>query len=244
MIQVAGPVLDGQLLLALPIALAAGVVAFLSPCILPLVPGYLGLLGSLSGGKDSRRRLLIGVGLFIAGFTLVFVLGTAMVGASSELLIRYRDPLLRALGVLLILLGLVFVGQVTFLQRVWKPQQVREGGMWAAPLVGIVFAVGWTPCSGPTLAAIGVLALDAGTAWQGALLGFVYALGLGVPFLAIALGFGWASRSVAWVKKHIRPINLLGGALLMLLGVLMVTGLWTEVSNTMQGWVSSVVTVL
>lgn len=237
-------ILGGQLLVAVPIALAAGLVAFLSPCVLPIVPGYLGLVTSLAGDKGSRGRVLLGVALFIAGFTLVFVLGTFVVGASSEFLIRYRDLIIPVLGVVLIVLGIVFVGGLGLLQRMWKPQQLRKGSLWAAPLVGVGFAVGWTPCMGPTFAAIAVLALDSGTAWQGALLGLVYALGLGIPFLLIALGFGWASRSVAWVKRHIRAINIAGGVLLMLLGVLMVTGLWTMASNAMQGWVSGVVTIL
>lgn len=237
-------ILGGQLLVALPIALAAGLVAFLSPCVLPIVPGYLGLVTSLAGGKDARRRVLLGVALFIAGFALVFVLGTFVVGATSEFLIRYRDPIIRVLGVVLIVLGIVFVGGFGLLQRMWKPQQIRAGGLWVAPLVGVGFAVGWTPCMGPTFAAIAVLALDAGTAWQGALLGLVYALGLGIPFLLLAIGVGWASRSVAWVRRHIRAINIAGGVMLMLLGLLMVTGLWTMASNELQGWLSGVVTIL
>lgn len=240
----ADPIYAGQLLLALPIALAAGVVAFASPCVLPLVPGYLGLVSSLAGGKDSRRRLLLGVALFIAGFTLVFVLGSFVVGASSEFFIRYRDVLMRVLGGVLVVMGLVFIGQLTVFQRMWKPRQVRAGGMWAAPLVGIVFAVGWTPCIGPTFAAISVLALDSGTAWQAALLGLVYSLGLGIPFLLLAIGFGWASRGVAFVKRHIRAINIVGGAMLIVLGVLMLSGIWMQVSDAIQGWVGNVVTVL
>jgi cytochrome c-type biogenesis protein len=240
----ADPILGGQLLLAMPIALLAGVVAFASPCVLPLVPGYLGLVSSLAGGQDSRRRLLLGVALFVAGFTLVFVLGSFVVGASSELLLRYRDVLMRVLGGVLVVMGLVFVGQLTVLQRMWKPRQVRTGGMWAAPLVGIVFAIGWTPCIGPTFAAISVLALDSGTAWQAALLGLVYSLGLGIPFLVITLGFGWASRGVGWVKRHIRVINVVGGVLIVALGLLMLSGVWTQVSDAIQGWVGDVVTIL
>ncbi len=238
------PILQGQLLLGLPIALLAGVIAFASPCVLPLVPGYLGLVSSIAGGQDSRRRMLLGVALFVAGFTLVFVLGTFVVGASAEFLLRYRDVLMRVLGGVLVVLGLVFVGQLTVLQKVWKPRQVRSGGMWAAPLVGIVFAIGWTPCIGPTFAAISVLALDSGTAWQAALLGLAYSLGLGIPFLVITLGFGWASRAVGWVRRHVRAVNLVGGAVLIALGLLMLSGLWIRVSDLFQGWVGDVVTVL
>jgi cytochrome c-type biogenesis protein len=238
------PILEGQLVLAIPLALLAGLVAFASPCVLPLVPGYLGLVTSLAGEDGSRRRVLVGVLLFIAGFTAVFVLGNLVVGVTSEFLIRYRGLLIRILGVALIVMGLVFIGQFSWLQRVWKPAQVRSGGMWAAPVVGVVFAIGWSPCMGPTLAAIGALSLQSGTAWQAALLGFVYAMGLGLPFLAIALGFGWATKAVTWVRKHVRVINIVGGAMLIVLGVLMLTGVWMLASNVMQGWFASMSLVL
>ena len=204
----AGAVLSGQLLVSVPIALLAGLVSFASPCILPLVPGYLGLVGSLVGKDGGRGRLIAGVSLFIAGFTLVFV------------------------------------GQFSFLQKIWKPQQVKAGGMWAAPVVGVVFALGWTPCSGPTLAAIGALTVTTGSAWQGAILGLAYALGLGIPFLLIALGLGWAGGAVAWLRRHIRLVNILGGAMLIAIGLLMVTGAWNAIMQSLQGWIASVVTVI
>ncbi|WP_413318425.1 cytochrome c biogenesis protein CcdA [Agrococcus sp. 1P02AA] len=241
----AGAVLSGQLLVSVPIALLAGLVSFASPCILPLVPGYLGLVGSLVGGKDGGRgRLIAGVSLFIAGFTLVFVLGTAVVGAASSFLLQHADLLVRILGLVLIVLGLVFVGQFSFLQRVWKPQQVTAGGMWAAPVVGVVFALGWTPCSGPTLAAISALTVTTGSAGQGAILGLAYALGLGIPFLLIALGLGWAGGAVAWLRRHIRAVNIAGGAMLVAIGLLMVTGAWNAIMQSLQGWIASVVTVI
>jgi len=240
----AGAVLSGQLLVSVPIALLAGLVSFASPCILPLVPGYLGLMGSLVGERGGRGRLVAGVALFIAGFTLVFVLGTAIVGGVSSFLLQHSDAIIRVLGVVLIGLGLVFVGQFSYLQRVWKPQQVKAGGMWAAPVVGVVFALGWTPCSGPTLAAISALTVTTGSAWQGAVLGFAYALGLGIPFLLIALGLGWAGGAVAWLRRHIRAVNLAGGAMLIAIGVLMVTGAWNAIMQSLQGWIASVVTII
>lgn len=241
----AGAVLSGQLLVSVPIALLAGLVSFASPCILPLVPGYLGLVGSLVGdGRGGRGRLVAGVALFIAGFTLVFVLGTAIVGGVSSFLLQYSDAIVRVLGVVLIALGLVFVGQFSFLQRVWKPQQVKAGGLWAAPVVGVVFALGWTPCSGPTLAAISALTVTTGSAWQGAILGLAYALGLGIPFLLIALGLGWAGGAVAWLRRHIRAVNIAGGAMLIAIGVLMVTGAWNAIMQSLQGWIASVVTII
>ncbi|WP_422665040.1 cytochrome c biogenesis CcdA family protein [Agrococcus beijingensis] len=240
----AGAVLSGQLLVSVPIALLAGLISFASPCILPLVPGYLGLVGSLVGPDGSRRRMIAGVGLFIAGFTLVFVLGSALVGGISSFLLQYSDLLVRILGGLLIVLGLVFVGQFSFMQRIWKPQQVKSGGMWTAPVVGVVFALGWTPCSGPTLAAISALTVTTGSAGQGAVLGLAYALGLGIPFLLIALGLGWAGGAVAWMRRHIRAINIAGGAMLIAIGVLMVTGAWNAIMQSLQGWIASFVTII
>nr|WP_306233981.1 cytochrome c biogenesis CcdA family protein [Agrococcus sp. REN33] len=236
--------LSGQLLVSVPIALLAGLISFASPCILPLVPGYLGLVGSLVGPDGSRRRMIAGVGLFIAGFTLVFVLGSALVGGISSFLLQYSDLLVRILGGLLIVLGLVFVGQFSFMQRIWKPQQVKSGGMWTAPVVGVVFALGWTPCSGPTLAAISALTVTTGSAGQGAVLGLAYALGLGIPFLLIALGLGWAGGAVAWMRRHIRAINIAGGAMLIAIGVLMVTGAWNAIMQSLQGWIASFVTII
>lgn len=239
-----GAVLSGQLLLSAPIALLAGIVSFASPCILPLVPGYLGLMGSLVGEEGGRARLITGVALFVGGFTAVFVLGTALVGAISSFLLVWSAVLVRILGVLLILLGLVFIGQLRVLQRVWKPPQLKGGGMWTAPLVGIIFALGWTPCSGPTLAAISALTVTTGSAWQGALPGFAYALGLGIPFLLLAVGLAWMGSAMAWMRRHIRAINIGGGVTLMIIGLLMVTGVWDAIMNEMQGWISSYVTII
>ncbi|GAB2454168.1 cytochrome c-type biogenesis protein [Conyzicola lurida] len=220
---------DGQLLVALPIALLAGLLSFLSPCILPLVPGYLGYVGGLSGtgGKRDRSRLVLGVSLFILGFTLVFVATNAAFGALGTWLYIYGDTITRFAGVLVILLGLVFIGQFTFMQRTVKPKWMPATGLAGAPLLGILFGLGWTPCLGPTLAAITTISLTSGSAWQGVILGLVYSLGLGIPFLLVAFGFGWVATSVSWVKKHIRLVNIVGGSMLVIIGVLMVTGLWS-----------------
>lgn len=240
----AAAVLSGELLLSVPVALLAGIVSFASPCILPLVPGYLGLMGSLVGEDGGRGRLLAGVALFVGGFSAVFVLGTALVGAVSSFLLVWSSLLVRVLGVLLIVLGLVFVGQMRFLQRVWKPQQLKAGGMWTAPLVGVIFALGWTPCSGPTLAAISALTVTTGSAGQGAVLGLAYALGLGIPFLLLAAGLGWMGSTIAWMRRHVRAINIAGGAMLILIGLLMVTGVWDLIMNEMQGWIAAYATII
>jgi len=236
---------DGQLLVALPIALFAGLLSFLSPCILPLVPGYLGYVGGLSGtGKRDRSRLVLGVSLFVLGFTLVFVATNAAFGAVGTWLVVYGDTITRFAGVLVILLGLVFIGQFTFLQRQFKPKWMPATGLAGAPLLGILFGLGWTPCLGPTLAAITAISLSGGSAWQGVVLGVVYSLGLGIPFILVAFGFGWVATSVAWIKKRIRIVNIVGGTLLVIIGVLMVTGLWSLWMSELGGFINVFVPAL
>jgi cytochrome c-type biogenesis protein len=227
--------IDGPLFAAIPIALLAGLVSFLSPCILPLVPGYLGYVGGVSGadGRPDRRRLVAGVLLFILGFTLVFTLTNAAFGALGLWLVRWDDLIIRISGVLVIALGLVFIGQFSFLQRTIKPGWAPRTGIAGAPLLGIVFGLGWTPCLGPTLVTITAMSLSSGSAVQGVILGVAYSLGLGIPFLLIALGFGWAATTVAWVKRHIRVINIVGGAVLVVIGVLMVSGLWSQLMSSL-----------
>lgn len=223
-------VFSGQLLLALPIALLAGLVSFASPCVLPLVPGYLAYVGGMSdpGAKRDRSRVLTGVALFVLGFAVVFVAYGAAFGALGFWLVRWQDVVVRVLGVLVIIMGLVFIGQFSFLQRTIKPSWRPATGLIGAPLLGIVFGLGWTPCIGPTLAAISALSVGSGSPWRGALLGLFYCIGLGIPFLLVALGFDWVAGSVAFIKRHIRTINVIGGVLLVAIGVLMVTGLWSE----------------
>ncbi|MGH1549933.1 cytochrome c biogenesis CcdA family protein [Leifsonia poae] len=226
-------VFSGQLLLALPIALLAGLVSFASPCVLPLVPGYLAYVGGISdpGAKRDRSRLLTGVALFILGFAIVFIAYGAAFGALGYWLVRWQDVVVRILGGLVIVMGLVFIGQFSFLQRTIKPTWRPATGLIGAPLLGIVFGLGWTPCIGPTLAAISALSVGSGSPWRGALLGLFYCIGLGIPFLLVALGFDWVAGSVAFLKRHIRAINIIGGALLVVIGILMVTGLWSELMS-------------
>lgn len=236
----------GPLIGALPIALLAGLLSFLSPCILPLVPGYLGYIGGVTraDGVTDRRRLVLGVLLFILGFTLVFTLTNAAFGALGTWLYIYDDLIVRIAGVIVIALGLVFIGQFSFLQRTIKPGWMPRTGLAGAPLLGIVFGLGWTPCLGPTLVTISALSLNSGSAVQGVILGIAYSLGLGIPFLAIAIGFGWAATSIAWVKRHIRVINIIGGAVLVLIGVLMVSGLWSLFMSQLGAVINSYVTAI
>ncbi|MDN4598178.1 cytochrome c biogenesis CcdA family protein [Leifsonia virtsii] len=226
-------VFSGQLLLALPVALLAGLVSFASPCVLPLVPGYLAYVGGISdpGAKRDRSRVLTGVALFILGFAVVFIAYGAAFGALGFWLVRWQEVVIRVLGALVIVMGLVFIGQFSFLQRTIKPSWRPATGLIGAPLLGIVFGLGWTPCIGPTLAAISALSVGSGSPWRGALLGLFYCIGLGIPFLLVALGFDWVAGSVAFLKRHIRAINIIGGVLLVVIGVLMVTGLWSELMS-------------
>ncbi|GAA2245385.1 cytochrome c biogenesis protein CcdA [Herbiconiux moechotypicola] len=244
-------VLSGQLLLAIPVALLAGLVSFASPCVLPLVPGYLGYVGGFTAAdagaeerKAGRRRMLLGISLFILGFSLVFLAYSAVFGALGTWLIVWQDAITRVMGGVVIVLGLVFIGQFSFLQRTIKPSWRPATGLAGAPVLGIVFGLGWTPCIGPTLGAIQALSLTSGSAWTGVLLGFFYCIGLGVPFLLVALGFDWVAGSVAFLKRHIRAINIIGGALLVAIGVLMVTGVWTiflyEIQAVITGFVTPI----
>lgn len=237
---------NGQLFIAMPIALLAGLVSFLSPCILPLVPGYLGYVGGLSedGGRAGRARLLLGVSLFILGFTVVFVLTTSLSGAAGTWLVINREIITRLSGIVVIVLGLVFIGQFAFMQRSVKPSWLPATGIAGAPLLGIIFGVGWVPCLSPTLGAIVAISLDGGSAWQGALLGILYSLGLGIPFILVAFGFGWVASTVKWVKRHIRVINIVGGSLLIVIGVLMVTGLWSSMMSELGGLINVFVPAL
>jgi cytochrome c-type biogenesis protein len=244
-------VLNGQLLAAVPIALAAGLVSFLSPCVLPLVPGYLGYLGGFTDAsadasveQRNRRRLLVGVLLFIAGFTLVFVTFNLVAGVAGAWLLRYSDVIVRIAGALLIVMGLVFIGQFGFLQRTIKPSWRPATGLAGAPLLGIVFGIGWTPCIGPTLAVVLALSADSASAGRGVLLGLVYCIGLGIPFLLVAAGFRWVTGSLAFVRRHIRAINIAGGTLLIVIGVLMVSGIWSiwmyELQAVITGFVPAI----
>jgi cytochrome c-type biogenesis protein len=244
---------SGSLLLAVPVAILAGLVSFASPCVLPLVPGYLGYLGGMSGATvgarplglgggrpaaPGRRRLLAGVALFVTGFTLVFVAFGVLAGSLGGLLKDWQDPISRVLGVVVILMGVAFMGFVPFLQQDRRVHVSPRAGIWGAPLLGLVFGLGWAPCIGPTLTAITALSLDGGSAGRGAVLSVAFCAGLGLPFVAIALGFERSKRMLVFLRRHRLAIMRVGGGMLVVIGVALVTGLWGSWAQWLQGVVT------
>jgi cytochrome c-type biogenesis protein len=259
-----------------PVAVLAGLVSFASPCVLPLVPAYVGYLGGMSaasatspaGGarasrvpaasgapldlaanlpvqpslgataatpEPSRGRLVLGVLLFVAGFTAVFLAYGSLAGTLGSFLLRWQDPVSRVLGVGVIVMGLAFLGLVPFLQQDRRNLLAPRAGLWGAPVLGVTFGIGWTPCIGPTLAAILLLSLDGGSAGRGALLALAFCAGLGLPFLAVALGLQRSRRALDWLARHRLAVMRVGGALLILLGIALVTGLWSAWAGWLQG---------
>ena len=239
---------DGQLLVASLIALVAGLVSFLSPCVLPLVPGYLAYVGANVGsgseGQPARRRLILGALLFVAGFTAVFVTAMAAAGSVGVWLLEWESIITRVMGAIVMLMGFVFIGLFGKMQYTRKLSIKPRVGLLGAPLLGIVFAVGWTPCLGPTLAAITTLSLQQGSVARSVVLALMFCLGLGIPFVLAAFGFDWMTHTMTFFKRHIRTVNLIGGSLLILIGLLMVTGIWSQIMFELQAVIGGYVTPL
>ena len=289
-------VTDGPLLLAAPVAAAAGLVSFLSPCVLPLVPGYLSYVTGMSGAELSaepaatptasppagapaprdrataaapdppddaassgapaatltaarpavvrparvRRsgRVVVGTALFILGFTAVFVSYGALFGDLGRRLIEHQHGLNQVLGILTIILGLLFAGvfgSLPLANREWRFHRLPAPGLAGAAVLGVLFGLGWTPCVGPTLAAVQGLAIDSATAARGAFLSALYCLGLGLPFLVVGVAFRRTAGAMVLLRRHARALQLVGGGMLVTLGLLELTGLWEDVLSAMRG---------
>ena len=257
-------VTDGPLLVAATVAALVGLISFASPCVLPLVPGYLSYVAGLAGTGartaapavagaggtatavrtpvDERSppgRMVLGAVLFVLGFTAVFVAFGAAFGGLGRLLLQYSDVLTRVFGVVTIVMGLAFLGWLPLLQRTKRLSARPVAGLAGAPLLGVVFGLGWTPCLGPTLAAVNSLAYAEATAGRGALLGVAYCLGLGVPFVLVAIGARWALGATSFLRRHARTVTRLGGVVLVVVGVLLVTGAWTEMMSWLRSWLAA-----
>ena len=238
----AGAITSGALPLAILVALAAGFVSFASPCVLPLVPGFLGYVTGLSGvtlEQRSRGRLMLGAMLFVLGFSVVFIVVAVTVSTAGTLLVEHQSLLMRLGGVLVILMALVFLGSERLgALSTWRPGWKPAAGLAGAPLLGMVFGLGWAPCTGPTFGAIIALSTalsgDQHVIARGIGLATAYSLGLGLPFLLIAGGYSRAGQASRWLREHYRAVQITGGVLLLVVGVLLVTGLWEVVTTSMQ----------
>lgn len=235
--------------LAIPIAFAAGLVAFLSPCVLPLAPGYLSYVTGLTGAEladpaGKRWRVLVGSLLFVLGFSIVFVSYGVLFGGLGSLLLQYADVINRILGIVVIVMGLAFMGVIPGLQRDYRIHTVPKWGVAGAPVLGIVFGLGWTPCIGPTLTAVQSLAFAEASAARGAFLSLVYCLGLGLPFVLIGLLFSRVGGAIAWVRRHSLLVMRVGGGMLVVVGIVLVTGLWTDFTVWLRVTIPGFETVL
>ena len=243
---IAETVASGSLIFAMILAFAAGIVSFASPCVLPLAPGYLsyvtGLTGAEIAGEERggtttvavKSRVLLGSVLFVMGFSVVFVSYGLLFGGLGSLLLEYQAIISRVLGVIVIVMGLSFMGVIPGMQREWRMHRMPSYSVWGAPVLGGLFGLGWTPCIGPALTAVQSLAFTEGSAARGALLSFVYCLGLGLPFILLGLLFRQAAGTLAWVRRHYVLIMRIGGGLLVAIGILLVSGVWDSITIWMR----------
>ncbi|MEY9874145.1 cytochrome c-type biogenesis protein [Streptacidiphilus sp. MAP12-33] len=238
-----GTVASGALLLALPIALLAGLVSFFSPCVLPLVPGYLSYVTGFSAADladaEGRRRgrIVLGALLFVLGFTAVFVSMGAFFGFFGRTIDQHQSVITKVAGVLVILLGLAFMGLMPgFTQRELRSHRKPAVGLIGAPVLGVVFGIGWTPCVGPTLGVVQSLSIEQASAARGAVLTVAYCLGLGIPFIVAAVAFRRTLSAFGWIKRNNQWVMRIGGGMLVLVGVLLLTGAWAQVTNQLQYW--------
>ncbi|MFB7496995.1 cytochrome c biogenesis CcdA family protein [Streptomyces sp. NPDC056161] len=233
-------VFSGALLIAVPVAVIGGLVSFFSPCVLPLVPGYLSYVTGVAGtdlAEARRGRMVSGASLFVLGFTVVFVSGGALFGFFGSTLQEHQSVLSKVLGGLMVAMGVFFMGLMPWLtQREFRFHQRPSTGLVGAPLLGALFGIGWTPCIGPTLASVQGLAMNQASAGRGALLTVAYCVGLGVPFVLAAMAFRKALGAFGWVKRHYVWVMRIGGSMMIVTGVLLLTGAWDRLVQEMQTW--------
>ncbi|MFG2790604.1 cytochrome c biogenesis CcdA family protein [Streptomyces sp. NPDC048419] len=233
-------VLNGALLTALPIALLGGLVSFFSPCVLPLVPGYLSYVTGVTGtdlAEARRGRMVAGASLFVLGFTAVFVSSGALFGFFGDTLQDNKGVLSKVLGALMIVMGVFFMGLMPWMsQREFRLHKRPVAGLAGAPLLGALFGIGWTPCIGPTLASVLALSSQQSSAGRGAILTVAYCLGLGVPFVLAAVAFRKALGAFGWVKRHYVWVMRIGGTMMIVTGLLLLTGAWDRLVQDMQSW--------
>ena len=239
----------GSMPVAVPVALLAGIVSFFSPCVVPLLPGYLSYATGLGAaevmqGSGRRGRMLLGTSLFVLGIAVVFVATGTLVGSLGATLLGHADTISRVLGVVIIALGLVFAGVLRVGQRELRISRLPAAGIAAAPLLGVVFALGWTPCIGPTLGVVYSLAFNEGTALRGGLLAFVFALGLGLPFVLAGLLYTKMARAVGVLRRHQLALLRTGGVLMVLVGLLLVSGVWTSITAVLRSTLATFVPVI
>ncbi len=240
--------MGGSMALAIPVALLAGIVSFFSPCVVPLLPGYLSYMTGV-GAADlaaghRRGRMLLGTALFMLGLAVVFVATGVVFGTVGQLLLAYKTVISRVLGVVIIALGLAFAGVLSLGNAELRIRRLPAAGLAAAPVLGVVFALGWTPCIGPALAVVVNLGLNEGTALRGGLLGFVYALGLGIPFMIAGVAFTAMNRTVGVLRRHQVAVMRIGGLMMVAVGVLLVTGLWDQLMARLTVWIGNFGTVI
>lgn len=231
---------DGFLLVAIPLSILAGVVSFASPCVLPLVPGYLSFA---AGYSQARGRIFLGSLLFVVGFSALFISYGLLFGGIGSQISAHEEIITRVLGVFTIILGVIFAGAFPMMPTL-RPRVSTTGGLIGAPVLGFLFGIGWTPCIGPALATVQTLAFSESSAFRGAILSFGYCIGLGLPFIATGLFFDKSEKLRKFLSRHGRAISIFGGVLLIIIGLLQITGIWNSLMIDLRSTISEFTPVI